>query len=243
LLNFRTSFKTWVFKKWGKNSIFLGVIRGYSVPTLPVSVEIYNNNIFVRIFRFIGGLSFLLIITKFYLQLPYFLQFLCAVIASIHCTQVMIILIIKTVYSLHTLICKREKFEVINYPLNRDASIISQALYCIKFGCGATAAGASFLAGGMAYDALLEEAGRKRVFLPMIAQVYTGVFGVVPNLPVNNTTGATNTGATEPGQILNEQKVGDVTEMINKYHNMSSEERIEFMGEINKSFEDNKNNR
>lgn len=117
--NIFLSFRTWFIKNWGKNAVYLGFMKAYSIPTLPDSVEIYYNNIFVRIFRFIGGLSFLLIVTNFYLQLPNFLHLLCAIVASIHVTQVTIILIIKTFYGFQTLFCKREKFEVRNSPLNK----------------------------------------------------------------------------------------------------------------------------
>jgi hypothetical protein len=108
------NFKTWLHTKWGKNSIYLGIVKGYSIPTLPVSVERFYNNIFVRIFRVIGGISFLIVVTEFYLQLPAILRLFCAIIASMHLTLVFIIFIIKTFYSLFTLIYKREKFEVKN---------------------------------------------------------------------------------------------------------------------------------
>lgn len=118
LLNFSTCFKTWFLGKWSKNSIYLGVMRAYSIPTLPAKVERYYNNIFVRIFRFNGGLSFLMVVTNtnFYLQLPKILQLLCAIVASIHVTQVFIIFMIKTFYCFYTLLYKREKFEVRNSP-------------------------------------------------------------------------------------------------------------------------------
>lgn len=79
----------------GKNYVYLGIRKGYSIPTLPFSVEkFYNNNIFVIIFRLIGGRSFLMFVTKIYLNLPSNVHLLCAIIASIQITQIMIILII-----------------------------------------------------------------------------------------------------------------------------------------------------
>ena len=66
------AFKAWFLKKQGKNAFYLGFIRAYSLPTLPAKLELFYNNIFVRIFRFIGGLAFLLIVTKTYLILPKF---------------------------------------------------------------------------------------------------------------------------------------------------------------------------
>ena len=73
MLKFKTCLKTWFLNKWNKrekNSIYLGIMKGYSIPTLPVSVEKFYNHIFVRIFRVIGGISFLLLVTKLYLKLP-----------------------------------------------------------------------------------------------------------------------------------------------------------------------------
>jgi len=209
-------------------------MRAYSIPTLPDRVEKYYNNIFVRIFRFIGGLSFLFIITNLYLQLPKILHLFCAIVASIHVTQVTIILIIKTFFSLHTLICKRDKFEVRNSPLNRYATLISQAVYCIKFGCGTAAAGASFIAGGMAYDAVLVESGREKVFLPIMSQAYNGVFGQPLPSKLN-----TSPLLTEKPQTPNKQDFESVTEMVSKYHNMSPSDRLEFMAEINSTYKNN----
>jgi hypothetical protein len=148
----------------------------------------------------------------------------------------LIIFIIKIVYSTHTLIYKREKFEVRNSPLNKYASIISQALYCIKYGCAGADAGATFIASGMAYDTLLEEAGRPRQFLPLMWQVYKGVFGEVPNNLGNNSTSQIGLSRTP-----NTKEVESVTQMVTIYQNMSSSERAEFMAEIKSSFEEESN--
>jgi len=168
-----------------------------------------------------------LIVTGFYLHLPEFLHFFFALIASIHTTQVIIILLIKTIFGLHTLIFKREKFYVRNSPLNKYATIISQAIYCLKVGCATTAAGASFLAGGMAYDSLLVEAGRERVFMPMMGAVYKGVFGELPQIQGNNQSGGTNP--------IPETTNKGVLELVKEYQKMTAEERNQFMADINKS--------
>ena len=224
------SFKSWFLKNWGKNSIYLGFNRAYNIPTLPGKVQRYIDNVFIRIFRVIGGLSTFLVLTHLYLELPNFLHLLCAVVASLHVTQVFIIYNIKIFYGIYTIFFKREQFEVRNSPLNRYASIISQALYCLKFGCGATAVGASFISGGIAYDALLQESGRDRVFLPMMSHFYTGVFGEAPKNMENNTP--TQTVPVAP------KEVESVSTLVTKYQNLSPEERIIFMDDINKSYED-----
>jgi hypothetical protein len=66
----------------------------------------------------VGGLSFLLVVTKIYLLLG-FLPLILAILASIHITQVIILLIIKSFYGLYIIVFKKEKFEVRNLPLNR----------------------------------------------------------------------------------------------------------------------------
>jgi len=159
------AFKSWFLQKWGKNSFYLGFIRAYSIPTLPAKVELFYSHIFVRILRFIGGLSFLLVVTKLSLFLPRFLHLVLAILASIQITQIILILIIKFFYGIYTLIYKKEKFEVRNSPLNRYATILGQVLYCVNFGCAATGIGATFIAGGVAYETLLVESVREIKFL------------------------------------------------------------------------------
>ena len=50
-------------------------MKAYSIPTLPVKIENYYNNVFVIIFRAIGGISVIMVLTKFYLNLPEYLHF------------------------------------------------------------------------------------------------------------------------------------------------------------------------
>lgn len=93
--------------------------------------------------------------------------------------------------------------------------MISQALYCIKIGCTATEAGASFIAGGAAYDSLLEQSGWNPVFVPFMAKLIT-VF-VVKDLTKINTFIANNVSS----DTASTQKTDSVTEVLKKYHEMS----------------------
>lgn len=70
-------------------------MKAYSIPTLPVKIENYYNNVFVIIFRAIGGISVIMVLTKFYLNLPEYLHLFFTIIVSIQVTLVMIIFIIK----------------------------------------------------------------------------------------------------------------------------------------------------
>jgi hypothetical protein len=144
----------------------------------------------------------------------------------------LIIFIIKIVYSTHTLIYKREKFEVRNSPLNKYASIISQALYCIKVGCAVTGSGASFIAGGAAYDSILEQSGRNPVFVPFMSRTFNSVFGEGPNNKVTNYI--ENSVTSEAAKTQNQESV---TEVLKKYHQMSPKEKAEFIDEVKKENE------
>jgi len=188
--------------------------------------------------RFLGGLSFLLVVTKLYLYLPGFLHWFLTIFASFQITQIILILIIKIFYGIYTLIYKKEKFEIRNSPLNRYASLISQALYCIKVGCATTAAGASFIAGGSAYDSFLEESGRERVFVPFMAKTFNSVFGEGsnPNKQINEFIEKN-----VPSETVNNQNQESVTEVLKKFHQMSPEYKEEFINEIKKESELAKN--
>ena len=155
-------------------------MKAYSIPTLPLIVEKYYSNVFVRLFRVIGGISVIMVLTKFYLNLPEYLHLFFTIFASIQVTLVMIIFIIKFCYGIYTLIYKKEIFEVRNSPLNRYATIIGKALYCIKISCAATGACATLIVRGVAYDSLLVETGREKLFLPLMDKTYNGFFGAGP---------------------------------------------------------------
>jgi hypothetical protein len=177
-MNFiKNIFLRFYFLAWFlKNSIYLAFNGAYNIPTLPDTVQRFYNNIYIRRFRVIGVVFSLLVLSDLYLHLPSFLRLLFAIVASLHITLVIIIYIIKIFYGIQTLSFKREQFEVRNSPLNRYVSIISQALYCLKFGCVVMGLGASLFAGCMIYDALLLETGNVMVFMLMLG-------GILKKLP------------------------------------------------------------
>lgn len=107
--------------------------------------------------------------------------------------------------------------------------MISQALYCIKVGCTVTGAGATFIAGGAAYDSVLEESGRNPIFVPFMAKTYNSVFGEGPNNKIN---AYLEKNASPETAITPNQE--SVTEVLKKYHQMSPTEKADFMDEIKK---------
>jgi hypothetical protein len=144
--------------------------------------------------------------------------------------QMFIIIIIKIIYSIYTLIYNKQKFEVRNSPLNAFATNLTKVFYCLKVGCAVTGAGAVFIAGGAAYDQVLVEANRPRVFIPMMGGVYKHLLGEVPSNFESKIFNLidTNTNAS----IDKTSAKADVTEMLNSYNNLNENEKQIFMSKL-----------
>jgi hypothetical protein len=116
-------------------------------------------------------------------------------------------------------------------------------LYCINFGCAATAGGAGLITGGMAYDAVLVAVGRDKQILPLMGKAYTRVFGEVLNnqtTQTDQTQTKTQTSTSTPRptttETQNQPEGLSVTEMVREYHKMTPSEILEFMIDINSSY-------
>ncbi len=59
-----------------QTELYLGIMKGHNTPSLPHQVDLIYNHIYFRIFRVIGGIAFLLIITGYYNQFPFFFNIL-----------------------------------------------------------------------------------------------------------------------------------------------------------------------
>lgn len=116
------------------NSILLGIQKGYNIPSLPNSITLFYNNIFIRIFRFIGGISVLTVLFKKHLIFPEYLQNILLIIALLQISLFFIITLIRIVYGLNKLINHPNEFEVRNSPLNLLATHIGKLVYCAKVG-------------------------------------------------------------------------------------------------------------
>jgi len=150
-------------------SIKLGVKKGMSIPTLPPKVEKFYSHPIMRIFRVIGGFCAVLVLTKNYTYLSYPFDFLCMYVAFLQMLFIVIISIIKSIYSIRKLIYNSKEFEVRNSPLNRFASQIGTLVYCWKYACSTASAGVGLIGSGAIIDQLLEEGGHSKIFLPYLA--------------------------------------------------------------------------
>lgn len=165
-------------------NLLLAVKKSYSISFLPPKVEIFYNTPLMRIFRVIGGISIVLVITGKFTFIVKELQTIVFFIAAVHSSLISIIASIKFCYGFYVLIKKPEVFEVRNSPVNPFASHLARILACAKFGCHGAIAGTGMLAAAVTYDTILEASGRPKKFVPAIAKIYNQVFGE-PMLPEN----------------------------------------------------------
>jgi hypothetical protein len=139
-----------------------GVKLGIKLSLLPKSVSIFHNHPLTRIFRVLGGISILLILTKVdIINKPYVYKIVFA-LAFLQFIYIIIISIIKFCYYIYLL--KNKKLQVRNSPLNRIATFGLNLVACVKGSCqyGITAGAALGL--GISIDELLIHNGRDPIF-------------------------------------------------------------------------------
>lgn len=114
-------------------SLLKGFKKGYEIPTLPPHIIEFTNKPLIRILRFLGGVSFLAMMSNSYLHYPlWFLAILT------------LFTLIFTVYhfylSYHRFkhiryLLKSGAYEVRNSPLDRLAFLAAKAIGCLKGTC------------------------------------------------------------------------------------------------------------
>ena len=105
-----------LLKKIDTNSIYLGVKKGYNMPTLPQNILDFQNKPIIRIIRVLAGICLLLLLTSKYLLFPLYLHNIIMILGIVQSLQISIIFIIKFIYGIYTLKYKSKDFEVRNSP-------------------------------------------------------------------------------------------------------------------------------
>ena len=154
-------------------SLLKGFKKAYEIPTLPDNIIKLTMHPTIRIFRVIGGLSFLIMISKTHLNYPNYVFYL-----------VIIISIFFTLYhfylSYHRIkyfikIMKSDKLEVRNSPLDRLAYLSAKALWCLKFGCDQAQPIGLALGLMIAYDEILKGGNNEALFMPLLGEMLNKV--------------------------------------------------------------------
>jgi len=159
----------------------IGLKTGWNAPVLPESVANIHVHPFIRIFRVIGGISIITVLTKNHLLLFFPFKFIVLFLALLHFIYISSISIIKLWYGFKVL--RSDKLDVKNSPFDRFATVTGKLLYCWKFGCQAGSAGLGLVGTSFMIDSMLEAGNHKKVFTPLIG---SGVKFMVGGQPADN---------------------------------------------------------
>jgi hypothetical protein len=148
----------------------IGFKKGWNTPTLPEHLLTLQLHPLIRIFRVLGGISILLILTK---RVNYFNSFVLYLVVLISIFYTFYVLYIGYYRLKHIYKIMRSKdLEIRNSPLDKFATLASKLIFCVKGVCD-TAAPLGIALGVMAgFDTILEHKGKDPIFLPFIAEVF-----------------------------------------------------------------------
>ena len=144
--------------------LITGLKQGWNAPVLPNKVLNLHNNILVRIFRVLGGVSIVTVLSKKHLLLYFPLNYIVLLIALLHFIYITVI-IIKLGYGFKVLIS--DKLIVKNSPLDRFATTAGKLLYCWKYGSQVGSAGLGLVGTSFMIDSILEAGDKEKIFTPL----------------------------------------------------------------------------
>ena len=162
-------------------NIWTGVVHAIKMPSLPESINKFHNYSITRIFRVLGGLSILLVLSKSLILNDSILYYVIFILAFLQFIYIIIINLIKFFYIIY--LWKNNKFQVRNSPLNRLASFSANLIACVKGTCVLGLSGGTALGLGLGIDELLASQGRDTVFKNTLGE---GLDQALKTVGVNN---------------------------------------------------------
>jgi len=148
---------------------------------LPDNVLRFQSHPLIRIFRVLGGISTILVLTKKSLLFPPFFLYIFFLITFIY-------FIYHTILSYYRIrhiykIIKSGKLDVKNSPIDKLSTIAAKFLLCIKGSCDQLPHLGLGLGIGAVSDQILENSGRDPIFMPFLGDMLNKMIG---NKTVNN---------------------------------------------------------
>lgn len=148
-------------KKTLFNRIWKGIKIGWALPNFPESVNRFHNYPVTRIFRVLGGISILLVLSGSNLA-KHYLFYVIFPLAFLQFIYIIVINLIKLYYLVY--LWWNNKFQVRNSPLDRLASFSVTLISCIKGTCVLGFTSGTALGIGLGIDELLLNNGRDAIF-------------------------------------------------------------------------------
>lgn len=163
--------------------IIKGLKLGWETNTLPLNYLKFHTHPLVRIFRVIGGVCIVIVVSQkrallssIFTSLPQSISIIISLIAIIHLCYILIISFIRLRY-IHYLF-KNGKLEVRNSPVDRISTLALKLLMCAKYGClGISGAGVA-LTIFASLDNILEAGGHNPIFIQGIADIGNNLLGI-----------------------------------------------------------------
>ena len=155
--------------------IFTGLKLGWNTPTLPEKVIKFQGHPLIRVFRVLGGVSTVLILTKKSLLFPGFFLYIFLLLTLAFFIYHTVISYYRIIHIYKTL--KSDKLNVRNSPLDKLGSIAAKTLWCIKGSCDQLPHLGLGLSLGAVTDQILENSGRDAVFMPFLGGMLNKVIG------------------------------------------------------------------
>lgn len=144
------------------NDIWIGIKHAYKLPSLPSFINNFHNNPLTRIFRVLGGLSILLVLSGSEIAKKTILFYIVFPLAFLQFIYIIIINLIKFFFIIY--LWRNKKFQVRNSPLNKLAGFSVTLIGCIKGTCVLGLSGGTALGMVLGIDELLASYGRETVF-------------------------------------------------------------------------------
>jgi|SRR5271154_2857996 len=195
--------------------LFTGFKKGYQTPTLPNHILQIQSYLIIRMLRFIGGLSFLLLVGKSHLNYPIYVLYSALFFTSIFTIYHFIISYyrIKHIYN----ILKSNELDIKNSPIDRLATLGARALLCFKGVCDTTAQPVGLTLGLMlGVDEIFKAGELEPIFAPLLG-------GILKNaLPESVTKSST--------RLINEQ-IANITN--NNVESLTNESLLERFQNLN----------
>lgn len=158
--------------------LFIGLKVGWNTPLLPKYMINIHNHSFTRIFRVIGGISIITVLSKNYLLLYTPLKFVVLLLAFLHFIYITVISMIKLIHGFKVL--KSDKLNIKNSPMDHFASLAGKLLFCWKYGCQAGSAGLGLVGTSFMLDSMLEAGNQEKIFTPLIGKEVKFIVGGKP---------------------------------------------------------------
>ena len=114
------------------HNIILAFKKANSISLLPRKIEVYYNYLYMRIFRVLGGICLVLVLTGKYSLFGEEIHIFIFILALIQSFLIIIINLIKFFYGLYIIIKKPNIFEVRNSPFNYLSIHLTRLIVCVR---------------------------------------------------------------------------------------------------------------